>query len=270
MLNVAIRDSEDLRREVPRESRHGTIYFDCGTLKNKGLNTPMRVEMGFNRYEGETKDRSVFTEHFTTGRRKSGDSETFSQQYEDIKFGMWRGNVAWYLGTDPGVRDEGGRRRFDLPPYQIRIKSRANDGELPNLGYDFQKREISFEWEGMFARFYREAAKQGKREQSIMSEATESLNRGDCSIVGARPHSKRNKEVRRSSAKYIRRYRIKEWYLENHNWVFRNNSFDEEREQKALDDIEEFEMHGGFTRCAEDAESRQRAETHAAKQQMLE
>jgi hypothetical protein len=164
---------------------------------------------------------------------------------------------------------DGRWRTFRSPPYQIRIKSSANNSELPNLKYDFQKREISFEWEGMLACFYREAAKREKREYAILSEATEWLDRGDCSIVGALALTKRHKEARRSSMKDIRRNRVKEWYLENHDWEFKDRLFEEEEENKALDAIEEFEMHGDFTRCAEDAESRQKAEEHAAKQQMM-
>jgi hypothetical protein len=244
------------------------IYFDCGTARIEGTTCMMGAEMVFNRYEGKTNNRCVFTEHSTTGTRNLRNSEAYNQHYERAKFRVWQSNIAMYLGADPGAMDEGGR--FDLPPYQIRIKSKANDSELPNLEYDFQKREISFEWEGMFARFYREAAKQDKREYAILSEATEWLDRGDCSIVGALALTKRHKEARRSSMKDIRRNRVKEWYLEKHDWEYKDRLFDEEEENKALDAIEEFEMHGDFTRCAEDAESRQRAEAHAEKQQMME
>lgn len=244
------------------------IYFDCDIARIEGVNCMMGAEMVFDRYAGKANSRSVFKESFTTARRNGGNSEAFNEQYDRIKFGIWREKIALYLGADPGARKDGGR--FDLPPYQIRIKSRANDSELPGFEHDFQKREISFEWEGMFANFYHETAMLRKREDNIMTKSTQWLNGGEISIAGALALSKRNKEARRSCVKEIRRDRIKKWYLENHGWEFEDSLFEEEEENKALDAIEEFEIHSDFTRCAEDTQSRLEAESHAESQHMFQ
>jgi hypothetical protein len=98
-----------------------------------------------------------------------------------------------YPRAGPGAREDGGR--FDLPPFQIRVKSRANDSELPGLEYNIQKRGISFEWEGMFANSYHEGAMLKKREHSIITESTQWLNGGDNSIAGTLAISKRNEET---------------------------------------------------------------------------
>jgi hypothetical protein len=246
------------------------IYFDCGTSRVEGVNCQMGAEMVFDRYEGGAKNRCVFSENpLTTGRKNSGHSETFKQTYELRKRCAWRTGLQDYLGGDPGAREGG--VNFDLPPHQIRIKSAANDSELPNLEFDVPKREISFEWKGMFDCFYGEAARQEKRDHAVMSEAAKCLSAGsNSSIVGAMALSKRNKATRRANRKAIRRERIKKWYLENHNLEFTDSLMEEEAEEKALTAIEEFELHGDFVRCAEDAESRAFAESHASKQNMMD
>ena len=124
------------------------IYFDLGCERVEGSNCFMAAEMVFNRYEGEANERCVFTEHCSTNGSARRESDKFSQKYERRKTILWRDGLSMYLGGDPGAREDGGR--FDLPPYQIRIKSRARDSELPKLTFEFSKREISFEWEGMF------------------------------------------------------------------------------------------------------------------------
>lgn len=244
------------------------IYFDCGTSNIEGVNCMMGIDMVFDRYEGEKRNRSVFREGTTISGNTSGDSEAFARQYERAKYDTWEEGLSMYIGADSGAKRQGGR--FDLPPYQIRFKTKANDTELPKLEYDFEKREISFEWEGMFAEFYHEAVLQRKREQSIMKEATEWLDGEDCSVSGALAVSQRNKQERWCSARDIRRSRIKRWYLEHHGWDFKDHLFEEEEEDKALDAIEDFDLHGDFTRCAEDTEARRVAESHTESQNMLE
>jgi hypothetical protein len=212
------------------------VYFNCGRTIIEGVNCMMGVEMVFDRYAGQANSRRVFAQSPTTGRRTSRNSKAFNEQCDRTKFGAWQRHIEMYLGADPGARDDGGR--FDLPPNQVRMKSKANDSELPGLEYNLRKREISFEWEGMFANFYREVAMLAKREHSIITESTQWLNGGDTSIAGALALSKRNKETRRSCAKEIRRDRIEKLYLENHDWEFKESLLEEEEENKTLEAIE--------------------------------
>ena len=62
--------------------------------------------------------------------------------------------VELYLGASPEARAEGGK--FDSPKHTIRVKTLANDTELPGLRVDYKKQEVSFRWLDMFDRLYRE------------------------------------------------------------------------------------------------------------------
>jgi hypothetical protein len=167
---------------------------------------------------------------------------------------LWQSNITKYIGAESGATDGGAR--FDLPPYYVCIKTTASDTELPNFECDFQKKEISFEWVGMLARFYREAAVLEKLERSIMAETAEWVHKGDCSIVDALALHEKHMKTRRSGAKEIRRKRIKELYLENHDWVFEDRSFEEEKEEKALDAIQDLKLSRHSSLLPEDEESR--------------
>jgi len=149
------------------------IYFRCDTLIVEDVNREMGAEMVFDRYDGEAKARCVFRENLlATGRKIDGNSEAFERQFGRNKSYAWRKGLEWYLGVKPGDYPRRPREagpRFDLPPYQIRIKTKANYTELPNLEFDVPKREISFEWEGMFDRFYAEGERLDKRDHEIFA-----------------------------------------------------------------------------------------------------
>jgi hypothetical protein len=123
----------------------------------------------------------------------------------------------------------------------------VHDTELPNLEYDSQKRGISFEWEGMFTRFFREATVLERLERKIKAEAKQWFEDDDDPAkrfvrrTTARALAIRHKAARRDTAKRIRRSRIKEWHLENHDLDFKDDRFDEEEENEALGDIESWQ-----------------------------
>jgi hypothetical protein len=81
---------------------------------------------------------------------------------------------------------------------------------------------------------------------------------------------KKHEEARRQSTRESRRSRIKMWYLENHNWEFRDSLFEEEDENTAFDATEQWEMHGDFSRCAEHTEEKEFAEAFAERQRTFE
>ena len=113
------------------------IYFDRGTLRVEGVDSQVGVEMVFDRYDGEAKARCVFKENpLTTGRKANGNSDEFERNKSDAWRKAWKG-LKRYIRPGVGARAESGR--FDLPPYQIRIKTKANDTELPNLEFDVPK-----------------------------------------------------------------------------------------------------------------------------------
>jgi hypothetical protein len=248
------------RTEIPKvfvrkyleSSNMVQIWIDCGMPMIQGAPRLMGLSMIFNRYEGQDKRRCVFTEdprttgadNFATMGVNAGHSRAFYQQYERLKFNTWKDKIDKYLGADPDAKDEGGQSdlpRFDLPPHQIRIKFQANDTELPNLKYDFARREISFEWEAMFDSFYAEQALLKKRKQHIKPGPS-------------------NYTERKNIAKRIRRDRIKRWYLNRHDFLFRDINFDVKAEKAALIAIGLYELHGDFRRCAETNDERVMAE----------
>jgi hypothetical protein len=199
------------------------------------------LEMIFDRYEEGAKHRCVFKETpRITGRIGKLITECFRsiiQEHQRMMFDGMRKGIELYRGS----KEKESRGRFDLPPYQIQIKMKANDTELPQLEFDFERREISFEWEGMFDRFYREAAGQEKREPSAMAEAVAWLDGESRNVSNSLKLSDEKKAARKSIAKEIRRDRIKKWHLENHDFQFEDPLFDVEAEDKALDAVERHE-----------------------------
>jgi hypothetical protein len=174
-----------------------------------------------------------------------------------------------YLGGDPGAREDGGR--FDLPPYQVQIKTRARDLELPGLAFNVDKREISFGWEGMFQWFFSETTMLANEELKIMIESMRwHEEAGNLTVSGTLAHTKKRDQALRNATGMVRRHRIRKYYKDNHNWVYKDSMFDEGEEDKALDAIEKFELHGDFTRGAEDKEAREKAERHVQAREMFD
>jgi hypothetical protein len=207
-------------------------------------------------------------EHASTrDKAKDDPDEGYRREYQRAKYNTWREGLETYLGVDPEARRTGGR--FDLPPYQIRIKSRATDSELPNLDFDVDKREISFEWEGMFARFFYELAVLESVQQSIMAESTLWLSERVRTLGSALSHKKKRWQALCNATKRIRRHRVRRWYIENHGWDPKDSLFDDEEEDRALNATREFELYDDFERCAEDTESREKAEACVESQEML-
>jgi hypothetical protein len=208
------------------------VYF----LSNSSL------KMVFDRYEEGARHRCVFNENPRIKGEAgelliTGCFRSIYEEYQRNSSDEMRKGIELYRGS----KEKESRGRFDLPPYQIRIKMKANDTELPQLEFDFERREISFEWEGMFDRFYREAAGQEKREPSAMAEAVAWLDGESRNVSNSLKLSDEKKAARKSIAKEIRRDRIKKWHLENHDFQFEDRLFDVEAEDKALDAVERHE-----------------------------
>jgi hypothetical protein len=221
---------------VQIEPDFGSSTLDCYGLHMQQL----RATFNFNRYERNNKHRCVFTEILDSITKRD-------EAYDRKMFAAFEEKVKLYLGTT-GQESA----RFDLPPYRIRVGPRVNDTELPNLQYDSQKREISFEWEGMFTRFFREAAALEKLESKVKDEAKRWLE-NDGSITGsARGLAKRHMAARRTTAKRIRRMRIKDSYLEHHGVDFKDDHFNEEEESSALERIERWQDGSFLANCTTD------------------
>ncbi|KAM0690764.1 hypothetical protein Q7P36_009533 [Cladosporium allicinum] len=225
------------------------IYYGCGRTGISGCLCDLGVEMVFDRYEGDdnVKQRCVFAENpLTTGAENTFDN--------------WRANVEFYLGVRPRaqkkqkgwVRSTSGP--FEPRLHQIRFKTRANDTELPGLELDFERREISFEWTGMFDAFCAEAVLLERREGALLPESEQWLNDGKHAIAGALAFSKATKVAREAIARGVRRERIGKWNRGRLDREFKDRLFEEKAEDGALWALKRFEMKGDFVRCAEDSE----------------
>ncbi|KAM0690763.1 hypothetical protein Q7P36_009532 [Cladosporium allicinum] len=261
-----------------------SLHFDLGRVGGDSSIHNMAVDMVFDRYEGESKERCVFAENpLTTGARIPIRrlSEAGWRAYERKKNAKLRRKIGSYLGSssanngDPAAatvaKKDGkgrGRGRFDLPPYQIHIKEMANDTELPNLKLDFSepRREISFEWRGMFAAFFSEAAIQEKKERAIMAPLIKVLNEQDQkthSLASIMALVKRSNKARHASRKRIRRARIKKWFVEKYDYEFSDGLFKANFvEHDSLFASESFERHDRAERLAEDGKAQQMAEKY--------
>jgi hypothetical protein len=244
------------------------IYYDCGSTGISGCLCDLRVDMVFARYEeGTNNSRCVFAENpLTTGEENNGpDDDYFHFDYPEFqrqKFNNLQANIEFYLGVHPSKRE---RTRPSLGPFQlqlhqIRFKAKANDTELPQLEFDFERREISFEWTGMFDRFCSEAVLLEKRESDLLPESEQWLMSGKHSIAGALAFSEATKAARKKIAKEVRRDRIKKWNRERLDRKFKDKLFEAKAEDSALRSLKRFETHGDHVRCAEDTEERMVAE----------
>jgi len=79
----------------------------------------------------------------------------------------------------------------------------------------------------------------------------------------ARALARKHNAARRDTAKRIRRSRIKEWYLENHGFDFKNDRFDEVAENNALDNIERWQDNRDSIHCTESPEEKLAAKSFA-------
>jgi hypothetical protein len=128
---------------------------------------------------------------------------------------MGRDFVAGPLSGETCLEEAGGRR-CDIPPYEIWIKWDKTDTELPCLEVNFEKREISFEWQRMLELFYREVAVLDKRDREFAKEATEWLNQEKPEFSAVLHRALEDLDARRDHHKKLRRDRIEKQCREIH------------------------------------------------------
>jgi len=93
---------------------------------------------------------------------------------------------------------------------------------------------------------------------------------GNRTVTGTLEHTKKRSVAMLNAARSVRRHRIKKFYLDNHDYPYPDCHFNEEAEDEVLKAIRDHELRGDFARCAEDRESRERAEAHAESQAMFD
>lgn len=216
------------------------IDFDCGWgyVEDMGK-CEFGVEMFYDRMDVEDKKRIVFKEGSDT--RGNDDVESYARK----KYGNWRRAIEGYLGADQAAREDGGRS--DLVPYIASIYGASLDSELPGLEYDVEKREISFDWEGLLERFCREYKEVMKRHMEVVPRVQAMARRTDTStlnggffemMTGALEAIVGN---RRAARRDVRRLRIQKFYKEKHGFDMKARMIDKEHEREQLRRIEDAE-----------------------------
>jgi hypothetical protein len=221
------------------------IHSDSETTEVEDLTCLMGSKLIFSHYDPSEKARAVFKqcpeewrsghEHFCkVTREKAGEKKSRSLDDFHISAGLSdEGKCSFCFGSS-------GSRRCDLPPYSIRIKCEANDTELPNLEVDFARREISFEWQGMFEMYFREAAILDRRYHDIATGALQWLDREKPSMARVILRTWEDEKARMEWRKEVRRNRIKRRDAEIHP-ASHSAPFDTEIESKILEGFQELE-----------------------------
>lgn len=219
------------------------IYFDLDWQYNQGPSTTMDVDMVFDRFDPEDRSRCIFKENpGTSGHQSLVQGDPSWQTERDTMWSQWNDVFVTYFGGTINQRSSDGRR-FDYPPYQLRIKWQTNDTELPALHVDVNRHELSFEWQGMFDRFYREEEEVDKRherwfqrEKPKLDGLTNACDTEDAIFDTMESWMAQLAQSRDDKRRDVRRIRIKQFY-QQYNFDFSFDLFPED-EERALEMIE--------------------------------
>jgi hypothetical protein len=237
----------------------------------------------FDRYEGGRNERVVFKERPAiqssyAGRPDTPQMQARQLQRERVKTATWS---AGFLVSAFALQTK--------PPWQVRIKTKANDTELPGLRSDAEKRELSFGWEGIFAAFYSEAAMSEKPDDGIVVEASRWLGALDLCIGSTLTLKERKRAAKQKGwaetererkekrarlydgamgflrgckadrdgrANAIRRDRIRKKHFEICEFETGGHPIRKDEEVWVLERIDEFETEVDYTEHGEDAGER--------------
>ncbi|KAL0261830.1 hypothetical protein SLS55_003262 [Diplodia seriata] len=167
------------------------------------------------------------------------EEEEQEQVVEDALTARWRAAMKLYQGDGDGCR-------FDLSPYTITVRQIVNDTELPGLEVDYEGREMSFDWRGMFDRLFGEecyAMKlntqlRGDAGESKATEVQKSIKSGDIELFqGISQMMRIVSERERQAYRDARRLRIRRWYIRNEGYALEDDYFhgDFQERQKLKD-----------------------------------
>jgi hypothetical protein len=231
------------------------IHASCTSAKEKHLACMMGHQSCFSHYESKT--RAVFKHsplkldrHYSQECR---DQITSAKETGSRSIGFFQlGRPTGPLSGETCLEEAGGRR-CDIPPYQIWIKWDKTDTELPCLEVDFEKREISFEWQRMLELFYGEIEVLDRRDRKLAKEATEWLDQEKPDFTAVLHRAVADLDSRRDHHRKVRRNRIDKQYREIHGQNrcgFTNTANERMLELRLLR-----RFHN--VRCAEDEEQKQ-------------
>jgi len=147
--------------------------------------------------------------------------------------------MKYYTGPPSGSSNPNELGRTDQPPYSIRVRRDMNDTEIPGLEIDYEKREISFDWRGMYNMFYREENYVDRNIKELATQArTEALDlkammdTGGISLIDAMQRLlKRVKTSEENARRHARRKRLDTIYKAHGLKGFNHDDFPEQEEE---------------------------------------
>lgn len=110
----------------------------------------------------------------------------------------------------------------------MRIENDAHRAELPGLEVDFERGEVSFEWEAMLASFYREAALLARRNDQLAAEAMQWYKESKPPIAGVLHHALKDNRALWIYTKKLRCDRVKSWHRHGLGLKESSGHFDDE------------------------------------------
>jgi len=194
------------------------IHSNCENCYFAHFTCLLEHELGFSHYQGPRNDRAVFKPVYTL-------SEVYHQEECTERYVHTRNSKSRSVDDlrlplrhyQCNYSEKVGGKHVDLPPCQIQIKWVSNDTELPGLQVDFEKGEISFEWQAMLERFFREAAILDKHDCALAAEAMQWLKEEDRSMTAVLLRTWKDRAAREQCRMGLRQFRIKKWYRDLHN-----------------------------------------------------
>ncbi|KAK3686550.1 hypothetical protein LTR37_019720 [Vermiconidia calcicola] len=223
-----------------------SIQYELGTLEFAGRLHRLMLVMSFDRFDATDRKRCIFTQDKDYLSRNLP-----TEDAQKVRFETWKQAMDEYLGDAPRIVG-----RPDLPSHIIMLKSRANDTIMPKLLIDHERRELSFEWYGMFHAFLRETAVYMKRNEKIDSANPGLVGQAQRLMARDPPRAMEmmmsiyNSNI--GVRKQVRRERLKK-QLRGWSGLNLNDKLFQKREAQALQTVADRESEADVTETAEDA-----------------
>lgn len=226
------------RAEIPKviakkylENRWMTEIDSCCPWNARSVACLMGRKLVFSHYKG--KDRMVFRKSVKVDRRQRRNEKYHSEgctehlarmkEARSQNINDFHDPNRTFHDHDPTFHhrnptpclectDKAGGKRCDLPTYYIRIKTEYLATELCGLEVDFEKEEISVEWEAMLTAFYSEAAVLKRHGDQIATKAVQWFREEKRSLASVVRRALEDRTALWNYRKKVRDERVESWH----------------------------------------------------------
>ncbi|KAH7057252.1 hypothetical protein B0J12DRAFT_738049 [Macrophomina phaseolina] len=226
LLRAATEEAFLIRHLKPRTR---ITFGDLGMVRDRrGKKVYLKLVLAFDRLAEGDRGRAVF-------RDAKVDAKVRGRGVEEALVERWKDAMRLYRGGGDG---DG---RIDLPPYTVAVRQVVNDSELPGLEVDYERREVSFDWRGMFDMLFGEEMyamrlNYATRKLPGGSKANDiqgMIKTGKIELFSGISQMMRViSERERLAYRDARRVRIKRWYKKHENHELRKDHFDADYQEK--------------------------------------